>query len=123
MLHIHKVIYIYNVTSCLRVGAGIALQGLITQVHSSEIMRMVSQSSVQFWSRGHPQISTILATNEVAMARDHLPDRKLALHFFSQAALALYSRPALFQPGCSHAKVRVPNAASVHYPDVPSHVT
>ena len=31
---------------CIRVVAGIALQGLITQVHRSEIMRMVSQSSI-----------------------------------------------------------------------------
>ena len=46
MLHIYIYIYIHNVTSCLRVGAGIALPGLITQVHSSEIMRMVSQSSI-----------------------------------------------------------------------------
>ncbi len=36
--------YVYNM--CIWVGAGIALQGLITQVYMNKIMRMVSQSSI-----------------------------------------------------------------------------
>ena len=36
----------YAYDMCIRVGAGIALQGLIIPVHRSEIMRMVSRSSI-----------------------------------------------------------------------------